>query len=84
MRASAITNNDLYNIVPMPWPISPVDLPGKALIRLLEENLERTWSADPFHQLGGYVKRCSGLVMYVKIENPRARAFRTCLSGARE
>jgi 2',3'-cyclic-nucleotide 2'-phosphodiesterase (5'-nucleotidase family) len=65
-----ITNNDLYNIVPMAWPISTVDLTGKELIELLEQNLERTWSAEPFHQLGGYVKRCHGLTMYVKIQNP--------------
>ena len=37
---------------------------------MLEENLERTFSAAPFHQLGGYVKRCRGLKVYIKIENP--------------
>ena len=68
--AGPITNNDLYNIVPMAWPMSTVDLTGKELIEMLEQNLERTWSAEPFHQLGGYVKRCHGLTMYVKIENP--------------
>ena len=37
---------------------------------MLEENLERTFSCDPYLQMGGYVKRCLGLNLYFKIENP--------------
>ena len=32
--------------------------------------LERTVSADPYQQMGGFVKRCRGLNMYFKAENP--------------
>ncbi len=45
---------------------------------MMEENLERTFSADPYRQMGGYVKRCLGLNLYFKIENPpgeRIQAF---------
>jgi len=54
----------------MPVPIAIVDLTGQELIEMLEENLERTYSADPWRQLGGYVKRCLGLTVYIKVENP--------------
>ncbi|MDI6643748.1 MAG: hypothetical protein QME14_01720 [Methanobacteriaceae archaeon] len=37
---------------------------------MMEENLERTFSTDPYKQMGGYVKRCMGLNLYFKIENP--------------
>ena len=37
---------------------------------MLEDNLERTFAADPFEQMGGYVKRCRGLTLYLKVENP--------------
>jgi hypothetical protein len=37
---------------------------------MLEENLERTFSCDPYQQMGGYVKRCLGLNVYFKIESP--------------
>jgi hypothetical protein len=36
----------------------------------MEENMERTFSADPYPQMGGYVKRCRGVNIYAKIENP--------------
>jgi len=68
-----ITLNDLYNIIPMNPPISTTDLTGKELLEMLEENLERTFSCDPYLQMGGYVKRCLGLTLYFKIENPSGR-----------
>ncbi len=37
---------------------------------MMEENLERTFAADPFEQMGGFVKRCRGLQLYAKLENP--------------
>ncbi len=37
---------------------------------MMEENLERTFSRDPYKQMGGYVKRCLGLNIYFKVENP--------------
>ena len=39
----------------------------------MEENLERTFSCDPYKQMGGYVKRCAGLNIYFKIENPAGK-----------
>lgn len=40
---------------------------------MMEENLERTFSADPYAQMGGYVKRCRGVSIYAKIENLKHR-----------
>ena len=65
-----ITMNDLWNIIPTNPKVSTVELTGDEICTMLEENLERTFSADPYAQMGGYVKRCRGLELYVKIENP--------------
>jgi len=65
-----VTVNDLYNMIPMNPPISTVKLAGEEIVAMLEENLERTFARNPYHQMGGYVKRCLGLNVYVKIENP--------------
>ena len=65
-----ITENDLYNIVPMNPPVSTVQLTGAEIKEMLEENLERTFGNDPFGQMGGYVKRCLGLQVNMRIENP--------------
>lgn len=66
-----ITVNDLWNIIPVNPPLSTVELTGDELYSMLEENLERTFSKDPFQQMGGYVKRALGLNLYFKIENPK-------------
>ena len=65
-----ITLNDLYNIIPMNPHVSTVELSGDEIKLMLEENLERTFSCDTYNQMGGYVKRCLGLNVYFKIENP--------------
>jgi S-sulfosulfanyl-L-cysteine sulfohydrolase len=65
-----VTMNDLYNIIPMNPPISTAVLTGKEIRQMMEENLERTFSRDPFQQMGGYVKRFLGMNVYFKIENP--------------
>lgn len=65
-----ITNNDLWNIIPMNPPVCVIDLTGAEIFQMLEANLERTFAADPYEQMGGYVKRMRGLVMYFKAENP--------------
>jgi S-sulfosulfanyl-L-cysteine sulfohydrolase len=65
-----VTLNDLNNVVVVNPPVSTVDLTGKELLAMLEENLEHTFSANAYEQMGGYVKRCTGLTLHVKIENP--------------
>lgn len=65
-----IKRNDLYNIIPTNPPVSTVELTGREIWQMLEENIERTFSRDPYKQMGGYVKRCRGLTVYVKLENP--------------
>ncbi len=65
-----ITLEDLYNIVPVDPPISTCKLTGDALWTMMEENLERTFARDPYDQMGGFVKRCMGINLYFKMENP--------------
>lgn len=61
---------DIWNMVPVNPPISTVELKGQEILDMMEENLERIFSKEPFNQRGGYVKRCLGLNLYFKIENP--------------
>ena len=68
--AGTVTLNDLYNIIPMNPPVSLAKLTGQEIWNMMEENLERTFSANPYQQMGGYVKRCLGLSLYLKMENP--------------
>lgn len=79
-----ITLNDLYNMIPMNPPVSTVELTGKELLEMLEENLERTFSCDPYLQMGGYVKRCLGLNLYFKIENPSGHRIQKLFIGNEE
>jgi S-sulfosulfanyl-L-cysteine sulfohydrolase len=76
-----ITLNDLYSIIPMNPPVSTVELTGEELKAMLEENLERTFSRDPYQQMGGYVKRCLGLNLYFKIENPPGHRIQKLFAG---
>ena len=68
--AGPITELDAWNIVPANPAVSVVTLTGGELRRLYEDNLEATFSCDPWQQRGGYVKRCRGLQLVVKLENP--------------
>lgn len=65
-----LTMNDLWNIIPTNPPVSTVELTGEELLKMMEENLERSFSCDPYEQMGGYVKRCLGMRVFFKIENP--------------
>jgi 2',3'-cyclic-nucleotide 2'-phosphodiesterase (5'-nucleotidase family) len=65
-----ITMNDLHNIVPVNPPVSTAKITGRELWDMMEENLERTFSRNPYKQMGGYVKRCAGINLYFKVENP--------------
>ncbi|GHA81625.1 bifunctional metallophosphatase/5'-nucleotidase [Pontibacter akesuensis] len=67
----SVTLNDLYNIIPMNPPIQTVELTGQELQDMLEENLEKTFSPDPYAQQGGFVKRCMSLRAFIKIEAPK-------------
>ena len=68
---------DLYDIVPMDPEIETVELTGAEVRQLLEKNLEGTYSHDPLHQMGGYVKRTLGLRAYFKAENPKGSRLQT-------
>ncbi|MGN6248584.1 MAG: bifunctional metallophosphatase/5'-nucleotidase [Ginsengibacter sp.] len=65
-----ITTWDLYNTVPMNPIISTVEITGEEIKQLLEDNLEKTFSDDAMKQMGGYVKRCAGLYVKMRVENP--------------
>jgi 2',3'-cyclic-nucleotide 2'-phosphodiesterase (5'-nucleotidase family) len=65
-----ITLNDLHNIIPTNPPVSTVELTGKEIWTMMEENLEHLFARDPYNQMGGYLKRCMGLNLYFKVENP--------------
>ncbi len=76
-----ITVNDLWNMITVNPPLSTVDLTGEELIHMMEENLERTFSKEPFNQMGGYVKRSLGLTLYFKIENPYGERIQELFVG---
>jgi 2',3'-cyclic-nucleotide 2'-phosphodiesterase (5'-nucleotidase family) len=76
-----ITLNDLWNIIPTNPPVSVVDLTGAEIMEMMEENLERTFSADPFGQMGGYLKRFRGLTIYGKLENPPGQRIEHIFKG---
>lgn len=76
-----ISKWDLFNIIPMNPPVSIVKLTGYEIISMLEENLERTFSADPMKQMGGYLKRCLGLTAYIRIENPKGHRIQDIYIG---
>ncbi len=77
----AVTMEHLWNIVPTAPPISTVELTGDELRAMLEANLERTYAADAYSQMGGFVKRCRGLNMYFKMENPKGHRIEDLLIG---
>ncbi|HZK12043.1 MAG TPA: 5'-nucleotidase C-terminal domain-containing protein, partial [Atribacterota bacterium] len=79
-----VTLNDLYNIIPMNPPVSTIELTGEEIKVMLEENLERTFSCDPYQQMGGYVKRCLGLNVYFKIENSPGNRIQKLFIGNEE
>lgn len=70
MLPGEVTLGQLWNMVPTNPPVSTAELTGDELRTMLEENLESTFSADPYRQMGGFVKRCRGINLYFKMENP--------------
>ena len=80
IQKGIITKNDLFNIIPHNPFISTTELSGQDIKEMLEENLERTFSANPMQQMGGYIKRCMGLTAYIKIENPKGNRIQELFS----
>lgn len=77
-----VTREHLWNMVPTNPAVSTAELTGDELRAMLEANLERTFSRDPYRQMGGFVKRCHGLNLYFKAENPPGlRIQRLVLEG---
>lgn len=76
-----VTMEHLWNIVPTAPPISTIELTGEELRAMLEANLERTYAADAYCQMGGFVKRCRGLNLYFKMENPKGHRIEDLLIG---
>lgn len=76
-----ITLRQLYQINPMNSVISTVELTGQEVYDMLEENLENTYAADPYKQIGGYVKRSLGLKVFFKIENPKGERIHQIFVG---
>ncbi|MGM0406214.1 MAG: bifunctional metallophosphatase/5'-nucleotidase [Thermoplasmatota archaeon] len=78
---SDITMNDIWNIIPTNPPISTCKISGEELWNMFEENLELTFSRDPYNQMGGYIKRCMGINVYFKVENPRGKRIQEFFVG---
>lgn len=76
-----ITMNDLWNMIPTNPPVSLVEITGEELLHMLEENLENTFASDPYKQMGGYVKRCLGMKMFIKVENPNGMRIQDLFIG---
>lgn len=76
-----ITENDLWNIIPVNPTLSQTILTGREVWDMLEENLENTFSKDPYNQMGGYVKRSMGISMYFKFENPYGQRIQELFVG---
>ncbi|MDX9923201.1 MAG: bifunctional metallophosphatase/5'-nucleotidase [Ignavibacteriaceae bacterium] len=81
IAAGNITEMELYNIIPMNPPLETVELTGSEIIEMLEENLERTFSSRPMQQMGGYVKRCLGITINMRIENPEGSRIQEIYFG---
>lgn len=78
-----VTMNDIWNIIPVNPPLSICTLTGREVWDMMEENLENTFAADPYSQMGGYVKRCLGLNMYFKLENPVGKRITRLFIGGK-
>ncbi len=78
-----VTVNDLWNIIPVNPPVSTVEITGRELKAMMEENLERTFARDPYEQMGGYVKRCMGVNLYCKLDNPPGLRIQEFFAGGK-
>lgn len=76
-----ITMNDLWNIIPTNPPVSTTDITGAEILEMMETNLDNVFAANPYHQMGGYVKRFRGLTFYIKLENPTGMRIQQAFIG---
>ncbi len=66
----AITEGDLWQMIPTNPELVVMRLRGAELRRLLEESMERTFAGDPLRQQGGYVVRFAGMRAVARLNNP--------------
>jgi len=58
---------DVYNAMkPTPTPLYRVQLRGRTVRQLLEDNLDNVFNEDPLQRLGGDVLRCAGLRVWFR------------------
>lgn len=81
IKKGRLKRRHLYAIVPMDPEIRRARLSGQDILQMLEENLEATFSAQPFSQMGGYIKRVAGLLVYFKLENPFGQRVQKVFAG---
>src|SRR5699024_5684174 len=55
-----ITMREICNIIPTNPLVPVVMLTGAEILSMLDEIVEHTFAADPYEQMGGYMKRCLG------------------------
>ena len=79
IETGTITLKQLHQIIPVNPPLSTVEMSGREVLEMLEENLEHTYASDPYQQMGGYVKRSLGLKVFFKVENPKGHRIQTLL-----
>lgn len=84
IKKGNLKRRDLYAIVPMDPPLRTAMVTGQEIWQLLEDNLESTFSTQPFKQMGGYIKRTSGLRIYFKLENPYGHRLQRIFVGDEE
>lgn len=70
LASGPLSEWDLWSIVPSNPPVSVVTLTGRELRDLFEHNIEATFACNPWEQRGGYLKRCRGVELLLKLENP--------------
>ena len=79
--AGDITMNNLYNIVPTNPNIMTIDISGREIKQLIEQNIETTFSKNPYNHMGGYLKRTLGISVYFKLENPKGSRVQQIFFG---
>lgn len=84
VKKGPLKRRDLYAIVPMDPEIRTAEMTGNEIITMLEDNLESTFSSEPFKQMGGYIKRNAGLRVYFKLENPYGQRIQKVFAGKEE